>query len=59
MPRDLKILCPLIVNMIPFVDINEVKNVYAMTFRVAHDAMFGGWPPSKHLVLQPSLALLN
>jgi hypothetical protein len=39
MPRGLKVSRPLIVNMIPFVNISDFlkwKNTYIMIFRVAH-----------------------
>jgi hypothetical protein len=39
MLRDLKVSCPLIVNMVPFVNISNSfkgRDVYIMTFRLAY-----------------------
>ena len=38
MPRGLKVSRPLIADMIPYVNISnfQVKNIFHMTFRVAH-----------------------
>jgi hypothetical protein len=43
MPRSLKVSCPLIANMIPFVNISKFfkwTNIYITTFGVAHWVTF-------------------